>query len=139
MVAIDALGTTRYKHTPFYISKQKSGRPDESVTDDRRGPFDYTYRTEFYTSIVGWGGDVYHSMVLDEYWLERISTIGLLHYDLKAIMGDIVLRSARLELESNPQASPVPEPSTFLLVLLSAGLLGGGSTLKKLYRRYGLP
>ena len=136
MVEINALGTTAYEHTSAYTLTQKSGLPDETLFDDRPGPFDSSYRTEMHTSMIGWGGDIHYSMELDDYWLERISTTGLLNYNLKAIFGDMIFQSASLELHATNQATPVPEPSTFLLVFLSAGIIGGGRMIRKLYGRY---
>jgi hypothetical protein len=136
MVEINALGTTTYKSTGFYIHKQKSGLPDLTEIQDRWGPFDSIYRTELYTSAIGWGGDIYYSMALNDDWLERISTTGILQYNLRSYMGDMVFRSAVLELDANPGATPVPEPSTFLLVFLSGGLMGGAKIIRKLAGRY---
>jgi hypothetical protein len=135
LIQIKALGKTAYKYTEFYKAKEKSDLPDKMMNYDSWGPFDASYRTEFYNSVIGWGGDMTYSMALDDYWLTQISTTGILPYDLRAVMGDMILRTAVLELEANPQAAPVPEPSTFLLILTSAGLVGGGSKLRKLFSR----
>ena len=133
MIQIDALGETVYKHTEFYNVKEKSDLPDKIINYGYPGPFDATYRTEMYNAAIGWGGPMTYSMALDEYWLAKISTTGLLQYDLKSIMGDMILQSARLELVANAQAAPVPEPSTFILIVTSAGAIYGGSRFRKFF------
>ncbi len=133
MIQIDALGKTTYKHTEFYYTKEKSDLPDKITDYGSWGPFDATYRTEMYNAAMGWGGPMTYSMALDEYWLAKISTTGLLQYDLKSIMGDMILQSARLELGTDAQAASVPEPSTFLLVITSAGVVFGGSRFRKFF------
>ena len=133
MIQIDALGKTTYKHTGFYSSEEKSDLQDKIMVDDAWGSFGATYRTEMYNAAIGWGGRMNYSMALDEYWLAKISATGLLQYDLKSIMGDMILQSARLELGTDAQAASVPEPSTFLLVITSAGVVFGGSRFRKFF------
>lgn len=136
MVAINALGTTAYRATDFFHRKEKTGLPDITMTRASGGPVDYVYRTELYTSAMGWSGDIAYSMALDDHWLERISTTGVLDYNLHALFGDMVFQSAILELDYDDHPTSVPEPSTFLLLFLSLGLMGGGQMIRKLSIRY---
>ncbi len=136
MVEINALGTTAYRTTDFFHRQERTGLPDITMTHANVGPVDYVYRTELYTSAIGWGGDIAYSIALNDHWLDRISTTGFLDYNLRALLGDMVFQSAVLELDYEDHSTSVPEPSTFLLLLLSVGLMVGGQMIKKLSVRY---
>ena len=137
MVEIKALGKTTYHDTDFYMREQKSDLPDViSYVEDFWGSYDAVFRDKLYTSTAGWGGDITYSMELNDYWLAKISTTGILPYKLRAYMGDIVLKSAFLVLDGANPTTPVPEPSTIILVGMSVGLIGSGKMIRKLSERH---
>ncbi|BBO70803.1 hypothetical protein DSCA_47330 [Desulfosarcina alkanivorans] len=121
MVRVDALGKRVSRQTGYRTQITNSDRPDDILVYETRGPFDYVYQTQYFNRTMGWGGDIDFSMNVDSYWLGQLLDNGFLQYNLSAYMGDLIFKSARLELDFASDPSPVPEPSTFLL--LSAGFL----------------